>query len=83
MSAHFSFGPLSTYLAVNYLDRFLSAYDLPVRTIAALRFSVIRRSIRYNMGCLIGLVPFAEGEGLDNAVAGCGMYVPCSQIGGD
>lgn len=27
--AHFSFGPLSAYLAVNYLDRFLSAYELP------------------------------------------------------
>ncbi|XP_038886634.1 cyclin-D4-1-like [Benincasa hispida] len=29
VSAHFSFGSLCTYLAVNYLDRFLSAYDLP------------------------------------------------------
>ncbi|KAA0065111.1 hypothetical protein IC582_006381 [Cucumis melo] len=29
VSVHFSFGPLCTYLAVNYLDRFLSAYDLP------------------------------------------------------
>ncbi|XP_030455128.1 cyclin-D4-2-like [Syzygium oleosum] len=27
--AHFSFGPLSAYLSINYLDRFLSAYDLP------------------------------------------------------
>ncbi|WOL19973.1 cyclin-D4-1-like [Canna indica] len=27
--AHYSFGPLSAYLAVNYLDRFLSAYELP------------------------------------------------------
>lgn len=27
--SHFNFGPLSAYLAVNYLDRFLSAYDLP------------------------------------------------------
>ncbi|XP_030528699.1 cyclin-D4-1-like [Rhodamnia argentea] len=27
--AHFSFGPLSAYLSVNYLDRFLSAYELP------------------------------------------------------
>ncbi|XP_072972861.1 cyclin-D3-1-like [Typha angustifolia] len=26
---HYSFGPLSAYLAVNYLDRFLSAYELP------------------------------------------------------
>uniref|UniRef100_A0A5B6Z811 Uncharacterized protein n=1 Tax=Davidia involucrata TaxID=16924 RepID=A0A5B6Z811_DAVIN len=27
--AHFSFGPLCAYLSVNYLDRFLSAYELP------------------------------------------------------
>ncbi|XP_016455513.1 cyclin-D2-1 [Nicotiana tabacum] len=27
--SHFSFGPMCAYLAVNYLDRFLSAYDLP------------------------------------------------------
>ncbi|XP_019174167.1 PREDICTED: cyclin-D4-2-like isoform X2 [Ipomoea nil] len=27
--AHFNFGPLCVYLAVNYLDRFLSAYELP------------------------------------------------------
>ncbi|KAL4335800.1 hypothetical protein GQ457_07G024040 [Hibiscus cannabinus] len=27
--AHFGFGPLCEYLSVNYLDRFLSAYELP------------------------------------------------------
>ncbi|KAJ3676946.1 hypothetical protein LUZ60_002670 [Juncus effusus] len=27
--AHYNFGPLSAYLSVNYLDRFLSAYELP------------------------------------------------------
>ncbi|KAK4352341.1 hypothetical protein RND71_027859 [Anisodus tanguticus] len=27
--SHFNFGPMCAYLAVNYLDRFLSAYDLP------------------------------------------------------
>ncbi|XP_019260897.1 PREDICTED: cyclin-D2-1-like isoform X2 [Nicotiana attenuata] len=27
--SHFSFGPMCAYLAVNYFDRFLSAYDLP------------------------------------------------------
>ncbi|XP_058087984.1 cyclin-D2-2-like isoform X1 [Magnolia sinica] len=27
--AYYSFGPLSAYLSVNYLDRFLSAYELP------------------------------------------------------
>ncbi|CAL9774215.1 unnamed protein product [Musa acuminata subsp. burmannicoides] len=27
--AHYNFGPLSAYLSVNYLDRFLSSYDLP------------------------------------------------------
>ncbi|KAK9270203.1 hypothetical protein L1049_025779 [Liquidambar formosana] len=27
--AHFSFGPLSAYLSMNYLDRFLCAYELP------------------------------------------------------
>ncbi|CAA7395794.1 unnamed protein product [Spirodela intermedia] len=27
--AHYSFGPLSGYLSVNYLDRFLSLYELP------------------------------------------------------
>ncbi|KAJ1383905.1 Cyclin-like [Sesbania bispinosa] len=26
---HFGFGPLSTYLSINYLDRFLSAYESP------------------------------------------------------
>ncbi|XP_059631270.1 cyclin-D2-1-like [Cornus florida] len=27
--AHFSFGPLCAYLSMNYLDRFLSVYELP------------------------------------------------------
>lgn len=27
--AHFSFGPLCAYLSINYLDRFLSAYEIP------------------------------------------------------
>lgn len=27
--AHYSFGPLSAYLSINYLDRFLSFYELP------------------------------------------------------
>ncbi|PKA59497.1 Cyclin-D4-1 [Apostasia shenzhenica] len=27
--AYYSFGPLTAYLSINYLDRFLSAYDLP------------------------------------------------------
>ncbi|XP_020243910.1 cyclin-D4-1-like [Asparagus officinalis] len=27
--SYYSFGPLSAYLSVNYLDRFLSAYELP------------------------------------------------------
>lgn len=27
--AHFNFGPLCAYLSINYLDRFLSAYELP------------------------------------------------------
>ncbi|KAK1263618.1 Cyclin-D4-1 [Acorus gramineus] len=27
--AHYSFGPLSAYLSVNYLDRFLSLYEIP------------------------------------------------------
>ncbi|KAG0469669.1 hypothetical protein HPP92_016369 [Vanilla planifolia] len=27
--AHYNFGPLCAYLSVNYLDRFLSSYDLP------------------------------------------------------
>ncbi|XP_017699255.1 cyclin-D4-1-like isoform X2 [Phoenix dactylifera] len=27
--AHYNFGPLSAYLSVNYVDRFLSAYELP------------------------------------------------------
>ncbi|CAL9105527.1 unnamed protein product [Musa textilis] len=27
--AHYNFGPLSAYLSVNYLDRFLSNYELP------------------------------------------------------
>ncbi|GLT93739.1 hypothetical protein SLE2022_115150 [Rubroshorea leprosula] len=27
--SHFGFGPLSAYLSINYLDRFLSSYELP------------------------------------------------------
>ncbi|KAK1435452.1 hypothetical protein QVD17_01215 [Tagetes erecta] len=27
--AHFNFGPLCAYLSINYLDRFLAAYDFP------------------------------------------------------
>ncbi|KAL5982360.1 hypothetical protein ACLOJK_016431 [Asimina triloba] len=27
--AHYSFGPLCAYLSINYLDRFLAAYELP------------------------------------------------------
>ncbi|CAL5204623.1 unnamed protein product [Lathyrus oleraceus] len=27
--AHFGFGPLCAYLSINYMDRFLSAYELP------------------------------------------------------
>ncbi|XP_044511638.1 cyclin-D4-1-like [Mangifera indica] len=29
VNAHFGFGPLCAYLSINYLDRFLSAYELP------------------------------------------------------
>lgn len=29
--AHHNFGPLTAYLSINYLDRFLSSYELPVR----------------------------------------------------
>ncbi|GMI90996.1 hypothetical protein HRI_002768900 [Hibiscus trionum] len=29
VGAHFNFGPLCEYLSINYLDRFLSAYELP------------------------------------------------------
>ncbi|KAK3231017.1 hypothetical protein Dsin_002898 [Dipteronia sinensis] len=29
VQAHFGFGPLCAYLSINYLDRFLSAYELP------------------------------------------------------
>lgn len=31
--SQFNFGPMCAYLAVNYLDRFLSAYDLPVSSL--------------------------------------------------
>ena len=31
VQSHYNFGPLCAYLSVNYLDRFLSAYELPVR----------------------------------------------------
>ncbi|XP_077251491.1 cyclin-D4-2-like [Tasmannia lanceolata] len=27
--AHYSFGPLTAYLSINYMDRFLSSYELP------------------------------------------------------
>lgn len=29
VQAHYNFGPLCAYLSVNYMDRFLSAYELP------------------------------------------------------
>ncbi|KAJ9545358.1 hypothetical protein OSB04_025065 [Centaurea solstitialis] len=29
--AHFKFGPLSLYLSINYLDRFLAVYELPAK----------------------------------------------------
>ncbi|KAJ0086722.1 hypothetical protein Patl1_08622 [Pistacia atlantica] len=29
VNTHFGFGPLCAYLSINYLDRFLSAYELP------------------------------------------------------
>ncbi|KAF5740167.1 cyclin-D3-1-like [Tripterygium wilfordii] len=29
VQAHYDFGPLCAYLAINYLDRFLSSYELP------------------------------------------------------
>ncbi|GJW64810.1 cyclin, C-terminal domain-containing protein [Tanacetum coccineum] len=29
--AHFSFGPLSAYLAINFMDRFLAVYELPAK----------------------------------------------------
>ncbi|KVI06768.1 cyclin-D4-1-like [Cynara cardunculus var. scolymus] len=29
--AHFKFGPLSVYLSINYLDRFLAVYELPAK----------------------------------------------------
>ena len=32
---YYNFGPVTAYLAVNYLDRFLSRYELPVRTTTA------------------------------------------------
>jgi hypothetical protein len=32
---YYNFGPVTAYLAVNYLDRFLSRYELPVRTTLA------------------------------------------------
>ena len=28
---YYNFGPVTAYLAVNYLDRFLSRHELPVR----------------------------------------------------
>lgn len=31
--SQFNFGPMCAYLAANYLDRFLSAYDLPVSSL--------------------------------------------------
>jgi hypothetical protein len=33
--AYYGFGPLTACLAVNYLDRFLSLYQLPVRIVKA------------------------------------------------
>ncbi|MCI20617.1 cyclin D2, partial [Trifolium medium] len=29
VQAYFGFGPLCAYLSINYMDRFLAAYELP------------------------------------------------------
>ncbi|KAM3338077.1 cyclin-D2-2 [Capsicum galapagoense] len=39
--SHFSFGPLCLYLAVNYLDRFLSACDLPKENVWSIQLLAV------------------------------------------
>jgi hypothetical protein len=58
--AHFGFGPLCAYLSINYLDRFLSAYELPVswnQAIMALLFG-ISLAILYVFTGVLRLIPF-------------------------
>lgn len=39
--SHFNFGPQTFYLSINYFDRFLSAYELPVRLLSLKIHSLI------------------------------------------
>ncbi|KAF4362498.1 hypothetical protein CsatB_007681 [Cannabis sativa] len=48
-NAHFSFGPLCSYLSMNYLDRFLSAYELPRNAWSAQLLAVACLSIAAKM----------------------------------
>ena len=60
VNAHFGFGPLCAYLSINYLDRFLSAYELPVswnQAIMALLFG-ISLAILYVFTGVLRLIPF-------------------------
>jgi hypothetical protein len=75
---YYNFSPLTACLAVNYLDRFLSLYQLPVRekrwkSICAVSWEVITS---------IDLTISAR-QGLDDTAALRGVPVPGRQDGGD
>nr|DAD40986.1 TPA_asm: hypothetical protein HUJ06_015309 [Nelumbo nucifera] len=46
--AYYSFGPLSAYLSINYLDRFLSVYELPVSSGNRPKKDVFLSSLRHS-----------------------------------
>lgn len=85
-SAHLNFGPLCTYLSISYLDRFLSAYELPVskqhyqiaflgaNPIHILSSIALNPIADYYHPLFINL---AEEQSLDNAIAGRGMLISC------
>ncbi|XP_052728601.1 cyclin-D4-1-like [Vigna angularis] len=38
---HFGFGPLCAYLSINYLDRFLSVYELPKQRVWKMKYLAV------------------------------------------
>lgn len=79
--AHYSFGPLSGYLSVNYLDRFLSLYELPVEALPLSLSKTFLLQLKMILMVVHGLV--AAGQGVDDPIAVCGVPVAGGEDGGD
>lgn len=72
---------------MNYLDRFLSAYEIPVsggiRGLLSTLCVLLHQSPLLIASVVFCINQNAEWESLDYAIVGCGMFVACSQNGGD